>query len=86
MSNLQRHTEHDQDWIICLDCGASWSVVVCEIDGENHEDVEEIDAGDESCEEHDTEQSLHRLDNPFVFDCQEDHIDLLIEPYFGDDA
>jgi hypothetical protein len=24
--------------------------------------------------------------NPDIFDCQEDHIDLLIEPYFGDDT
>ena len=24
--------------------------------------------------------------NPDIFDSQEDHIDLIIEPYFGDDA
>jgi hypothetical protein len=38
--------EHGQWWVLCKDCGASWSAVDCE-PGEL--DFESVDAGDEYC-------------------------------------
>lgn len=46
-----RVTEHGQDWLVCLDCGASWSIVETEINGEPGEDLEEISDGDGWCED-----------------------------------
>lgn len=60
-NNLQRHSEHGQDWICCISCGASWSVVICEAKGYLHEDTEQLDDGDETCSEHDPENHLRRL-------------------------
>lgn len=38
--------EHGQWWVLCSDCGASWSVVDAE---PGPLDFERIDTGDESC-------------------------------------
>ena len=63
MSHLERHTEHGQDWISCLLCGAAWSVVTCEDQhGNPYEDTERVSIGDGHCESHDLESELHRLD------------------------
>ena len=43
----RRVTEHGQDWLICLDCGASWSIV----ETDDGEDLEGIDYGDGWCED-----------------------------------
>jgi hypothetical protein len=43
----QRTTEHGRDWLICLDCGASWSIV----ETDDGEELEEIDGGDDFCNE-----------------------------------
>lgn len=43
--NLQQHTEHGQDWVSCLACGATWSVH----DSNKGHVFEEVSHGDESC-------------------------------------
>lgn len=43
--NPQEVTEHGQEWISCLACGAIWSVV----ETENGTELEEIEPGDDSC-------------------------------------
>lgn len=40
------HYEHGQHWVICSDCGASWSVCGAE---PGPYCLEQIDNGDESC-------------------------------------
>jgi len=40
------HYEHGQHWVMCTDCGASWSVVDSE---PGPYDLEQIDNGDEYC-------------------------------------
>lgn len=44
--NVTTFYEHGQWWATCNACGASWSIVDC---NEDELDLEEIDAGDESC-------------------------------------
>lgn len=43
--NVQAFNEHGQDWIQCLACGATWSVV----ETDQGPDCEVISDGDESC-------------------------------------
>lgn len=45
--NTRRVTEHGQDWLTCLDCGAQWSIV----DSNFGEDYEQVTEGDGYCEE-----------------------------------
>lgn len=63
MSNIQRHHEHDQDWLTCLDCGATWAIEIWEVKGELQEEAERIDEGDETCDEseHQREIEMHHL-------------------------
>lgn len=44
--NVTACYEHGQWWATCNACGAWWSIVDC---NEDELDLEEIDAGDESC-------------------------------------
>lgn len=46
------HFEHDQWWVMCSRCGASWSVVET-VSTQNEEGIgfEEIDQGDGYCED-----------------------------------
>ena len=45
-----RHKEHGQEFLICGDCGASWSLNPAQDrDGRRYTDCEEIDSGDEFC-------------------------------------
>lgn len=41
-TRLQRDTEHGQEWLTCLDCGAQWS---------DTEPLEQVTQGDGSCDE-----------------------------------
>ena len=44
----QRHWEHGQEWLICIECGAKWSVI--EIDTNRGEEFEQVSDGDGYCE------------------------------------
>jgi len=44
--NITHFFEHGQWWAACGACGASWSVVDCNAE---EFDLEEVDAGDGSC-------------------------------------
>lgn len=63
MSNIQRHHEHGKDWLTCLECGASWSIEIWTVKGVPQEEAEQIDYGDESCDEadHIREIEMHHL-------------------------
>lgn len=52
MEDLCAPFEHGQHWIICLACGAQWSVVDA-VGGESVDgfDFERVSEGDGSCEE-----------------------------------
>jgi hypothetical protein len=48
--HLSAAFEHGQWWVLCRDCGASWSVV--DVEGRDNPEglgLERIDEGDESC-------------------------------------
>ena len=45
---LGRFVEHGQEFVQCIGCGQSWSVVECESElGEEYEDLENLSGEDE---------------------------------------
>jgi hypothetical protein len=54
--HAEPHYEHDQWWVSCSACGAQWSVVDVEKDGEDGFDFEEVSHGDDHCADNHKEE------------------------------